>query len=78
MFFLAFNNTHFQFGAEKLTWRSYTVADALLITSRVELIDKSQFAKVAFDRNFETFVIYISALKATTIHSFWVAQIAAL
>ncbi len=53
------------FGAEKLTWRSYTIAEALPTTSRVELIDKREFVKAALDKNSETFVVHVSALEAT-------------
>ncbi len=37
MLFLAFSNADFQFSAEKLTWRTYTSAEALSTTSRVKL-----------------------------------------
>ncbi len=33
MSFLAFSNVNFQYGAEKLTWRSYTIAEVLPITN---------------------------------------------
>ncbi len=62
----------------KLTWRTYTAAEALLTTSQVELIDKREFARAALDKNLETFVLYVSALEATTIHPSQVVQIAAL
>lgn len=64
MSFLALSNTNFYFAAEKLTWRSYTVVKTLFNTSRVELIDKKEFAKVALDENLETFVVYMAVLKA--------------
>ncbi len=76
--FLALSNADFQFSAEKLTWRTYTAAKALPTTSRVELIDKREFARAALDKKSETFVIHISALEATTIHPSQAAQIAAL
>ncbi len=78
--FLTFSNADFLFGTEKFTWRSYTIAEALPITSRVELIDKRKFAKVAMDENSETFVIDMSALDVaeSSIHHFQAAQIAAL
>ncbi len=65
--FLALSNADVQFSAEKLTWRTYTAAEALPTTSRVKLINKRAFARAALDKNSETFVIYISALEATTI-----------
>ena len=38
--FLSFSNADFQFGAGELTWRSYTVAEALPTPRRIESIDK--------------------------------------
>ncbi len=78
MLFLALSNADSQFGAEKLTWRSYTTAKALPTTSRVELINKREFAKVALDENSETFVVHVATLKAMTIHPSQAAQIATL
>ncbi len=78
MSFLALSNADFQFSIKKLTWRSYTTAEAVLTTSRVELIDKREFAKVALDENSETFVVYVATLETTMIHPSRVAQIAAL
>lgn len=58
--FLFFSSTDIQFDTEELTWRSYTIAKALPITKKVELIDKHKFAKTALDENLETFVIYVA------------------
>lgn len=45
----------------------------------MKFIDKKEFAKVALDENFKTFLIYIVALKAeTSIYLSWVVQIATL
>ncbi len=77
--FLSLSNVDVEFAElEKLTWRSYTTADALPTTSRVELIDKREFAKVALDENSKTFVVHVTTLEATTIHPSRAAQIAAL
>ncbi len=62
--FLAFSNADIQFGAEKLTWRSYITAEALPTARRVELIGKHKFAKAALDENSETFVVHVVALEA--------------
>ena len=62
--FLALSNADIQFGAERLTWRSYTAAEALPTARRVELIDKHEFAKAALDENSETFVVHVAALEA--------------
>ncbi len=78
MLFLAFINADFQFSTEKLTWRTYTAAEALPTTSWVKFINKREFARAALDKNSETFVVHVSVLEATTIHLSRAAQIAAL
>ncbi len=70
---LTLSNADFEFGAEKLTWRFYTAAEALSTLSRVKLIDKKEFAKATLDGNFETFVMHVAVLEvliAMSIHSF--------
>ena len=68
-FFLSFSNADIKFGKlEKLTWRTYTAIEVLPTTSWVKLIGKREFTPVALDKNSETFVVYILALKAITIH----------
>ena len=64
MLFLAPGNADIQFGAERLTWRSYTAVEALPTARWVELINKHEFAKAALDENFETFVVHVAALEA--------------
>ena len=80
--FLAFSNANIQFAEKELTWSSYTAAEALLITKRVELIDKKEFAKAALDEESETFVVHVAALEAPlagmAIYSSQAAQISAL
>lgn len=78
MFFLALNNTDFQFRTKKLICRSYTTAEALPTNSRIEIIDKKEFAKTALDKNFETFMVYIAALEILIImliYPFWALQV---
>ena len=62
--FLALSNADIQFDTESFTWRSYSAAEALPTTRRIELIDKYEFAKVALDENSETFVLHVAALEA--------------
>ena len=62
--FLTLSNADIQFAAKELTWRSYTAAEALPTTKRVELIDKKEFAKAALDEESETFVVHVAALEA--------------
>lgn len=73
--FPSLNNANSIFTEEssgRLTWKSYIIAGTLSITSRVELIDKHEFARAALDINLETFQIYVAALEVSemAIHSF--------
>ena len=77
--FLTLSNADVQFVEKKLTWRSYTTAEALPSTKRVELIEKKEFAKAALDENSETFVIYVASLSLVPgIHPDRETQIASL
>ena len=79
MLFLTFSNADVQFVKKELTWRSYTTAEALPTTKRVELIDKKEFAKAALDENSETFVVHVASLNLVPgIHPDREAQIASL
>lgn len=48
------------------------MAEALPTTTWVKLIDKKEFAKAVVNKNLETFIVHVSALKATgdLIHPF--------
>ena len=61
LFFLS--NANIYFDIKKLIQRVYTIEETILICRRVQLIDKNKFVKVVLDENFETFVIYVVALK---------------
>ena len=77
--FLSLSNADVKFAKlRKLTWKTYIAIEALFITSQVKLIDKKKFVKAALDEISEIFVMYASALKATTIYPFQAAQIVAL
>lgn len=78
--FLVFNNIDFLFGAEKLTWRSYTIVEALPIICQIKLINMREFAKAVLNKNLKTFVIYITTLDIieSLIYPFQIAQIATL
>ncbi len=77
--FLSFRNAGVEFAElEKLTWRSYTLAEALPTTSWVKLIDKRDFAKEDLDENSETFVVHVAASELSTgmsIHPSGVPQV---
>lgn len=61
--FLFFSNAYLEFGVKKVTWRSYITAKTLVIAEKVELINNYEFIKVALDRNFNIFVIYVAILR---------------
>lgn len=75
MSFLALSNADIRFGTQSLIQRSYTTIELLLITNKIELINKWEFAKAALDENFEIFVVHIAALETIPIHSFKVFQV---
>lgn len=80
MFFLILNDADMQFIEKELTWRSYTPNKVLPMTRWMKFINKKEFAKVALDKNFKTFVVYVAALKALPasiimIHLLWTVQI---
>ncbi len=65
--FLSLSNANVEFAElGKLTWRSYTAADALSTTSWVKLIDKREFAKAALDENSKTFVVHVAVIELLT------------
>lgn len=81
--FLFLNNADIDFNTKDLTWRSYTIVEALPTINRIELIDERKFTKAALDENFETFVMYVTALIATgadniKVHLSRVSQLATL
>ena len=80
--FFSFNNVDIKFAElERLIWRTYTAAEALPTTNWVKLIDKRTFAKMALDKNSETFVMYVAALKMPTamfIHFSRISQVQGL
>lgn len=75
MLFFSPSNANFWFNIGKLIWRFYTVAKALPTTSRVELINKTEFAKAAVYDDVEIFVIHVAALEAMPIYSSGTSQV---
>lgn len=61
MFFLIFRNIEVNFNNWKLGWKLYTVAEALFITRRVELVRKKEIAIAALDPDDKLFVVYIAS-----------------
>ena len=60
-------------------WRLYTIAEILLITRWIELIEKKEFVATTLDIENKTFVNHIASISLNSdIYSFRKAQIASL
>lgn len=66
MLFLVFNIIDCHFGVEKSIWKFHTIAEALSIINKVEIIDKTKHAKTALDKNSKTFIVYVAILQVLT------------
>lgn len=63
MSYLSISNADVKFIKSGIfTQKSYNIVEALLITNRIELIDKKIFAKAILDENTETFIVHVVAL----------------
>ena len=60
MLFLKISNADVAFGEETLTWKSYTIKEALPTTKRVQLVDPKEFVIAALDADSETFVVHVA------------------
>lgn len=66
--FLIFANADIRFAKRMLVWRSYTAAEALLTTKRVELIKKKEFVAAALNEDKKTFAVHVaSSLKPANL-----------
>lgn len=74
MSFFTFSNADIQFADKKLTWRTYTIKEALPITYQIELIDKKRFAKAALDENVKAFVVHVSSLSLRSKITIYLTQ----
>ena len=81
MLFLTFNKADIRLVERKLAWKTYTAAEALPTTKRVEIINKREFAVALLNADDKTFVLNMAALVELTtmlIHFSHQAQVAAL
>ena len=67
MSFLTFSKADIRFAERELVWRTYTAAEALLTTRRMEIIDKREFVAAVLNGDNETFLVHITALAEPTI-----------
>ncbi len=66
MLFLTMSNDDIDFQAWNLQWRPYITGNILPTTKRVELIGKKKFIALAFDSEYETFVVHVAALNVNS------------
>ena len=79
--FLTLSKADVRFAERELVWRTYTAAEALPTTKKVETIDKRKFAAAALNADNETFVVHVAAIAELTIipiHPSCQAQVATL
>ena len=79
MHFCILNNADVQFAKKKLSWRTYTIEEALSTTRRIKIIDQKKLAKATLDKDVETIVVHVSSLRSKmTIYPAKEAQLALL
>ena len=60
--FLAFSKIEVDFAEKDLTWKAYTIAEALPTTKRVQIISPKKFAKAALDLDQKAFMVHVATL----------------
>ena len=61
MSFLTFGNADIRFTEQELVWRTYSAAEILPTTQKIEIINKKDFATAAFNKDDETFMVHMAA-----------------
>lgn len=76
--FLSLSNANVKFIKliEKFIQKYYIIIEALSTITLTDLINRNEFISVVLDENFKIFLIYMSALEISTIHSSYVTEIA--
>ena len=60
--FLTLSNVKITFINCHISWKTYSVAEILLLIRQVELIRKKEFAITAFNPENEAFVVYLTLI----------------
>ena len=77
--FLALSKVEMDFAKRELTWKAYTIAEALPTTKRVQIIGSKEFAKAVLDPDQEAFVIHVATFfSLMEVHLDREVQVAAL
>ena len=53
----------------ELQWRTYTTKEAFLTTKRIKLVSKKEFVAVAFNSEYETYVVYVGLVSSNALPS---------
>ena len=78
--FLKINNADVSFGEGTLTWRTYTINEALPTTEQVQIVDPKEFVIAALDVDSETFMVHVAIREREKmpVHSKRQAQVGVL
>ena len=66
--FLALSKVEVDFAERELTWKAYTIAEALPTTKRVQIIGPKKFAKAALDLDQEVFIVHVILFNLIEVH----------
>ena len=69
MLFLTLSNVNVDFLGQELRWKTYTTKKALLIIRHVKLVGKIEFAIVALDSEYETYIVHINSVSSIVLPS---------
>ena len=79
MLFLAFSKVEGNFAEKELTWKAYTIAEALPTTQNIQIISLKEFAKAALDLDQEAFMVHVASLfSSMEVHPDQGVQVATL
>ena len=69
MLFLTINDADINFLDREVRWRTYIKYEALPTTRYIELVEMKEFAAVALDLEYETFVVYVTSVYVASLNS---------
>ena len=81
MSFLTFIRANVCFTEREFDWKTYTAAEVLTVTKRVEIINKKEFVAMALNADDAIFIVNVAVLIEPTImliHPSYQAQVASL
>lgn len=67
IFFFTLSNIKINFNNQELSWRIYTIIEAILTIEKIELVKKKEFAIAVLNLENEIFVVYIALLTSLNL-----------